>query len=189
MKGRFGRGRVAQVLVGSKAKPVLDAQLDELPTYGLLKDVGEVYVRGLLDELIKSRCLEVAAGEYPTVSVTDLGRDVMWRKAEVSLLWPTVKEKPVARKRTAQSPAFAVDAENLGLYEALRAWRIKLAKGRHVPAFAICGDRSLAEIAQTRPQSLAELEAVHGMGPSKVTQFGDAILEMVDGQATTDGHE
>jgi ATP-dependent DNA helicase RecQ len=67
-----------------------------------------------------------------------------------------------------------------------------------VPAYVVCNDRTLHAIAAARPDSHAELEAVHGMGPNKVAQFGDAILEVLDacspsatdkaGDATTDEH-
>ena len=56
-----------------------------------------------------------------------------------------------------------------------------MAKARKVPAYVVCPDRTLKEIAVVRPGDLAELEGIHGMGPAKVARFGDALLEVVDG--------
>ena len=70
------------------------------------------------------------------------------------------------------------DAELLGKLRALRA---KLAKkkrcGRKV--YKIFHDKTLLEIASSRPTTRDELLAVHGIGERKVEQFGDAVLEVV----------
>ena len=57
VNGRFGRARIAQTLVGSRSKEVIDARLDQLSTYGLLAEQGADYVWSLLDALIRGRLL------------------------------------------------------------------------------------------------------------------------------------
>src|SRR5207249_7036245 len=92
MNGRFGRGRVAQALVGSRSKQVLDAGLDRLSTYGLLAACGEDYVSSLLNELVKAKCIEVSSGEYPTVSLTELGGEVMRKEKAIALRLPALRK-------------------------------------------------------------------------------------------------
>ena len=65
------------------------------------------------------------------------------------------------------------------LFEALRRYRLTLAKARSVPPYVIASDRTLREIAATRPRSLAELELVHGIGPAKAEKYGEGLLEVV----------
>ena len=52
-RGRFGRMKIVNMLVGSRSKDILNARLDELTTYGLLKPEGSAYVQSLLRELQK----------------------------------------------------------------------------------------------------------------------------------------
>ncbi len=52
---RFGRNRVIQVLVGSHGKEVLDAGLNGLTTYGLLKQKSTDYLHELFRELEEAR--------------------------------------------------------------------------------------------------------------------------------------
>jgi ATP-dependent DNA helicase RecQ len=181
MNGRFGRGRVAQVLIGSRQQPVLEAGLDQLSTYGLLKDCGETYVREVIDELVRDGSIRVADGEYPTVSLSDRGREVIWKKATPRLVWPEPRRPAAPKKKRsrllAREGARAVDP---ALFEALRQWRLRVAKERKVPAYVICHDTTLAELAAIKPQTLADLEAVTGMGPSRVAQYGDDLLQCVD---------
>jgi len=62
----------------------------------------------------------------------------------------------------------------------LKAWRREEAQLNEAPAFTICGNRTLKAIAIARPDSLAALEQVHGMGPARIEAYGDAILKVLD---------
>ncbi|MEZ5301378.1 MAG: RQC domain-containing protein [Verrucomicrobiales bacterium] len=43
--GRFGRGKIMQMLLGSRSQEVLNARLDELSTYGLLEKFGAPFIQ------------------------------------------------------------------------------------------------------------------------------------------------
>src|SRR5262249_35738814 len=60
MRGKFGKGVVAAVLKGSKAKQVLDNHLDKLSTYGLLMEMSQEDITEFIKALIESDCLSVA---------------------------------------------------------------------------------------------------------------------------------
>ena len=65
------------------------------------------------------------------------------------------------------------------LFDALKAWRLGEARRRRIPAFRIMPNRTLDAIAEARPQSEAELLAVHGMGPTLVKKYGEKLLAIV----------
>ena len=88
MNGRFGKKMLIQTLRGSAAKPVLTAQLNELSTYGLLKDMAQDELQLYIDALINARCLRVKGGAYPTISTTELGDRVMREQEQVTLALP-----------------------------------------------------------------------------------------------------
>ena len=181
--GRFGRGRIAQCLVGSRSKEVLDAGLDRLSTYGLLKDLGEDYVWGLLNTLIRTSCLAVSSGQYPTLSLTELGGDIMRKKQRIPMVLPEVKAKPRSSSRSSKGAATRRDKPadyDEKLFDALRAWRRDKAMAMgNVPAYIIFPDRTLQELARVKPQSDAELLEVRGIGPAKARQFGKETLAMI----------
>jgi len=183
LNGRFGRSRIAQTLVGSRSKDVLDAGLDRLSTYGLLRDLGEDYVWALLNELIKAGCIEVSAGPYPTLSLTPLGRDVMWKKRIIPLEMPERVAKVVvpSAKRTAKKTAAPVSATDYDakLFDALRDWRREKAVTMGIPAYLIYPDRTLQELARVKPQTETELLEVRGIGPAKARQFGAETLAVI----------
>ena len=86
MKGRFGKTILASTLRGSAGKNVMRAHLNELPTYGLLKEMRQEDILSLIDALVTARCLHLSVGAYPTISITDLGERVMREQEQVQLV-------------------------------------------------------------------------------------------------------
>jgi ATP-dependent DNA helicase RecQ len=91
MKGRFGKHVLAATLRGSAAKNVLQARLNELSTYGLLRDMKQDDILLHIDALVVARCLRVTPGEYPMVLITDLGDAVMREREQVALALPEME--------------------------------------------------------------------------------------------------
>jgi DNA topoisomerase-3 len=63
--------------------------------------------------------------------------------------------------------------------EALKAWRLKEARRRRIPAFRIMPNRTLEALATACPSTEAEILGVHGMGPTLVKKYGQALMEIV----------
>jgi ATP-dependent DNA helicase RecQ len=85
MKGRFGKNTLAATLRGSAAKHVMQAHLNELSTYGLLKEMRQEDIMVYIDGLQRADCLRVSAGAYPTVAITELGERVMREQEQIEL--------------------------------------------------------------------------------------------------------
>ncbi|MDQ4503300.1 ATP-dependent DNA helicase UvrD2 [Sinomonas sp. ASV322] len=66
-------------------------------------------------------------------------------------------------------------------FESLRAWRLERAREADVPAFVVFTDATLTAIAEAKPESLADLAKVAGVGKAKLERYGDAVLELLRG--------
>ncbi len=75
------------------------------------------------------------------------------------------------------------------LYQALKAWRDELAEERNVPVYLILAQKSILELINMLPSTLAELESIKGIGKMKVKQFGPDILEIIDSYCSDYGVE
>jgi ATP-dependent DNA helicase RecQ len=100
------------------------------------------------------------------------------RPARLILPPTALPSRPPSRRRAAAVP---VDEEAVdeGLFEALRRHRMGLARAKGVPPYVVAGDRTLREIAATRPSTLDELGALYGIGPAKLEKYGPGLLEVV----------
>ena len=88
MNGKFGKKMLGLTLRGSVAKQVLTARLNELSTYGLLKDMAQDELQLYIDALVAARCLRVKGGAYPTISTTEFGDRVMREQEQAMLALP-----------------------------------------------------------------------------------------------------
>jgi ATP-dependent DNA helicase RecQ len=175
LDGRFGRNRIALVVEGSTAKEVTSVGLERLGTYGALRGRSHASVLDLLGALEAAGLLESRGEEYPTLFITNPGREVMHDRERSPIALPA--DRP-ARRATASKPAAELgDAENVGVFERLRGMRAKLAAAAHLPAYCVFHDRTLVELARVRPKNLDDLAQVPGVGPNKLEKYGDAVLK------------
>ena len=85
MEGKYGKGMVASVLRGVKAKNVIANELDQLTTYGLLGKHSQDDLTRFINALIVAGCVRQTSGAIPTVSLTTLGGAVMRDQTRVEL--------------------------------------------------------------------------------------------------------
>jgi ATP-dependent DNA helicase RecQ len=64
---------------------------------------------------------------------------------------------------------------------ALKAKRRALAEAAGVPAYIVFNDRTLIEMAETRPASLDEMARIGGVGATKLDRYGADFLEVING--------
>ena len=55
------------------------------------------------------------------------------------------------------------------LWQALRSWRMEKARAEEVPAYVICGDKTLRDVVEKMPQTPADLHHIYGLGEAKIT--------------------
>ena len=65
--------------------------------------------------------------------------------------------------------------------EKLREWRLSTARVAGVPAYVVFNDRTLDALVETVPRTPEDLAAVPGLGPVKISRYGDALLELLAG--------
>jgi superfamily II DNA helicase RecQ len=60
--------------------------------------------------------------------------------------------------------------------ESLRRWRLERARADEVPPYVIFPDRTIDELLAQRPATGGELAAIHGLGPARLSRFGEELL-------------
>ena len=168
----LGLTLVVRMLHGSKDQHVLELGLDELPTYGILKDIDRTTIRSYIEYLIEQGYLLLTDGDYPVLCTTERAKDILFNGEQV-IYFGKKREKPVKKKQT------AARTPNDGLYAALSALRLQIAQRESVPAFVIFSNAALQDMAAKRPQTLTEFVAVNGVGSRKAERYGEAFIDCV----------
>ncbi|HET8680402.1 MAG TPA: ATP-dependent DNA helicase UvrD2 [Micromonosporaceae bacterium] len=68
------------------------------------------------------------------------------------------------------------------LLERLREWRLRVSAAQQVPAYVVFTDATLQALAERRPQRPEELLAIAGVGPRKLSLYGDPVIALVRGE-------
>ena len=77
-------------------------------------------------------------------------------------------------RRLLRSLAMTIDRRARGWRRA--AWRAEVARAHNLPAYVVFHDAALAEMADLRPDSLAALAEIGGVGARKLEAYGEQIL-------------
>ena len=183
-EGRFGRARIAGMLTGSRSREVLSARLDELSTYGALREWGQAFVLTLFRELESAGYLQTSGGEYPMVTLTEAGVQMMKSGGSLRLNWPSSVVSPV-RESGGGGVAGGVEVRlaevgfDEGLYRKLRECRTAMAAREGVPAYVIFNNQTLEFLTRLRPQTMAEGLRVRGIGEGKAKRYLEPFLEIL----------
>ena len=172
-EGRWGKGRIIQMLVGSKSKEIVDAGLDQLTTYGMLRSLGTQALHPMFIELEKQGLIESTGGEYPKVTLTAKGGQFMKQGGSIKMRWPSSeKSKPGS---SARAPVEEVTARELGfdeaLFEKLKRLRNALAQSEGVPAYRIFNNQTLEFITRLKPTSIEAGLKIRGVGEAKARDY------------------
>jgi ATP-dependent DNA helicase RecQ len=182
---RFGTEHLTNVLIGEQSEAVEKFGHDRLPTFGVGKEYGKQEWRSIFRQLHGAGIVALDITGHGTWSVTEAGRRVLKGIDKVTLRKDTLK--PATRKvaRAAANAAALAEggADDTALFEALRKRRSELAKQQGVAAYVVFADKTLIDMARRKPTTTAEMAAVHGVGESKLRQYGAIFLEVVRGHA------
>ena len=178
---RFGTEHLVNVLIGEKSEAVEKFGHDRLPTFGVGKEYGKQEWRSIFRQLHGAGIVALDITGHGTWSVTEAGRRVLKGIDKVTLRKDTLK--PATRKvaRAAANAAALTEggADDTALFEALRKRRSELAKQQGVAAYVVFADKTLIDMARRKPTTTAEMAAVHGVGESKLRQYGAIFMEVV----------
>jgi ATP-dependent DNA helicase RecQ len=184
--GRFGMGRIVDMLRGSRSKALLAYGAENCPTYGICRAQTKPVVTGLVKNLIQSGYLRIEGTEYPTLELTSMGREVLQGICAVALPQGGEPQADVSvNKPRPSSAAFAgiaqVSVPDRQLVERLRQLRSELAEEEGVAPFLIFHDKTLKAIAGYKPGTPAALLEIPGIGEMKAERYGRRVLEVVNG--------
>jgi ATP-dependent DNA helicase RecQ len=173
-EGRYGKGRIIQMLVGSKSKEIVDAGLDRLSTYGLLKDAGTHVLHPLFVEMEKNGLIETSSGEYPIVSLTSRGIQAMKDAQNIRLRWPSM-HAPASKPKSKTAMNEELAAKELGfddaLFEKLKRHRTAVAEAEGVPSYVIFNNQTLEFMTRLKPKTIEAGLKIRGVGEKKAKEY------------------
>jgi ATP-dependent DNA helicase RecQ len=183
--GRFGMGRIVDILRGSRSKVLAAYGVAGCPTYGVCRTETKLSVTSQVKALVSSGYLRVEGTEYPTLEVTSTGREVLQghRTAELEQREDSSARGPVQRSSRSDAALTGIPMAlppDRQLVERLRQLRSELAEEEGVAPFLIFHDKTLKAIAGSKPETPAALLEIPGIGEMKAERYGRRVLAVVN---------
>ncbi|MCW3783815.1 DNA helicase RecQ [Defluviimonas salinarum] len=174
----FGAGHLIDILTGTATDKVRQRRHDDLPTFGVGRDLPKPQWQAVFRQMMGHDLIRPDPERHGAFRMTDDARPILRGEAQITLRRDTIRKaagKPVVKT--------LVSEEDAPLLSALKAKRRALAEAARVPAYVIFPDRTLIEMAETRPETLDQMARVSGVGAKKLESYGAAFLAVITGAA------
>lgn len=182
---RYGAGHVIDVVRGVATEKVVAARHEQLPTFGVGKELDARFWQSVVRQLAVSGLVAVDHTAYGALKLGDGARDVLKGVRRIELRADRPQQR-TGDARGSRAPKAAPSGAEDALFQALRTERAKLARAQGVPPYVVFHDTTLLAIAAERPASLQALRGIPGLGEKKLERYGDALLAAI---AAATGHK
>jgi ATP-dependent DNA helicase RecQ len=172
---RFGVTYLVEVLLGKGNERIRRFGHDKVSTFGIGNELNQREWSDLYRQLIARGLLAVDLEGHGGLRLTDESRPVL--RGEQPLHLRKSSRKANAKSRERKASRFTDQGQGQ-LWEALRSRRQQLADEQGIPAYMIFHDATLAEMVENRPETLAQLARISGVGEKKLDAYGEAFLEV-----------
>ena len=179
----FGAGHLTDILMGVATDKIRQRGHDALPTFGAGRDLGKAAWAAVFRQMMGHDLIRPDFERHGAFRMTEAARPILRGEASITLRRDTIQ-----RARTAPVVRALVADEDAPLLSALKARRRALAEAAKVPAYVIFTDRTLIEMAETRPSTLDEMAHISGVGAKKLESYGAIFLEVITGASPDDSH-
>jgi ATP-dependent DNA helicase RecQ len=176
----FAATHIIDVLRGKQSEKVEKFGHSAVSTFGIGAEVPEADWRLLLRQLVAQHIVTVDYERYNVLRLTEAARAVLRGERKIELRRHQAKPPPGARGKKGKASAAGAPGIDEPLFQRLRDWRAELAREHGVPAFVIFHDATLRAIAAARPDSLAALRGISGVGERKLEHYGEKLLAIVN---------
>lgn len=176
---RYGASMITSIVRGERTDRIMRAGHDALPVFGLLSNVDEKSIKGLIQQFVASGYLRSSSGKYPVLSLTAGAEEVLGGHKEVEEIRQHVSVPSRTSRSTATTSRGKSSSGSGGLFEHLRQHRKRLAEEAGLRPYLIFPDTVLIDLANLRPTTLGEFGNVKGVGEAKLKKYGLSFLQAI----------
>lgn len=164
---RYGVAVLIDVLRGMIGPKIINDKLNELTTYGIMREYSSKFIRDLIKALIDFGYVNLKEGTYSMLQLNEKSYSILKSKQRVMLKLSYENEEKVI---------------NSDLFNKLRIWRRDTAIKEGVKPYIIFSDATLIELCNKLPKTEQELLEIRGMGEKKFNKYGEDLLKRLKSQ-------
>ena len=168
LPSNYGVALITDVLTGAKSSRIQMNHLDDLPVWNSCREYTKSQLRIWTGELIRQGYLARTGDDYPVIRLTSKSHRIGDEDTVVKLSLP---QQGSMKTPPPHFPSATSDKEEK-LYSHLKSLRKSMADQARVPPYVIFPDKSLREMARTKPCDLHNFRNISGVGEIKREKYG-----------------
>jgi len=173
----FGSGHLIDILLGQSTDKIKARGHHNLSVFGIGKEYDRRQWQAVFRQMMGHDLVRPNPDRHGALQMTHAARPLLKGEASIELRkdgFRKVRSGPIVRT--------LVSDEDAPLLSALKAKRRALAEKARVPAYIIFNDRTLIEMAETRPANRDQMAKIGGVGAKKLDRYGDDFLSVIVGE-------
>ena len=189
-----GYAMIVDILRGSHRAELLNKGYDKLKTFGAGASTQAEKWHAYIQQLIHLGCITMSYTGAKTLHITEFGKEVLFGKRQIELALvkdemlntksrSTKESQANARKQiSATTRAYGredLTGQDAELFERLRELRLQFAQDMKMPPYIIFSDKVLMGMVLQRPENLAEMSCIPGIGAVKLEKYGVYFLQVI----------
>jgi ATP-dependent DNA helicase RecQ len=169
----FASQYIIDVMRGKAHKRIVEQAHDQLPTHGIGKDKSDAHWHNVINQLIHQGLLRIDITQNAVLKLNKEAGPVLKGTVEVELAVPRLSLSTNKKSK--------LDSRNYdrALFAKLKHLRKSIAEQDDVPPFVVFSDASLADMAESLPQSSSMFLDISGVGQTKLERYGERFLGVI----------
>jgi ATP-dependent DNA helicase RecQ len=172
---KVGKTKLVSILQGSESNYIFENEFNNNPYYGLLQNYNSNQINKIIEklfnmDLVRSEDLEI---DYysKVIDVTNKGSQAINTKS---------LDDPQLMRELFEEKATQLTARSKIIFEKLRNLRKEISKSINKPAFIICTDKVLREVAKKEPGDVDSLLSIKGIGNHFIEKYSSLFLNEIE---------
>ena len=172
---KVGKTKLVSILQGSESNYIFENEFNNNPYYGLLQNYNSNQINKIIEklfnmDLVRSEDLEI---DYysKVIDVTNKGSQAINTKS---------LDDPQLMRELFEEKATQLTARSKIIFEKLRNLRKEISKSINKPAFIICTDKVLREVAKQEPGDVDSLLSIKGIGNHFIEKYSSLFLNEIE---------
>ena len=161
---KYGISVLIDILRGFIGPKIIENNLRELSTFGIMREYSSKFIRDLIKTLIDLGYVNLKEGTYSMLKLNQKSINVLKSQEKVLCKIKNDIEEKIINKE---------------LFEKLRRWRREKAVLQGIKPYIIFSDSTIMELANKEPKTKEEIMSIRGVGEKKFERYGEEIIELI----------
>jgi len=170
-----GKLKLVSILQGSESNYIFENNFNNNPLYGLLQNYNSKQINIIIDRMLDMNLIKLKK-----LDLSFYSNIIVLSKQGLNALETTNLDDPKVKNEIFKNAATSLNDESNYLFQKLRNVRKEISQTLNKPAFIICTDKVLRQVAMKQPSDVDSLLSIKGIGNHFIENYSSLFLNEIE---------